>query len=183
MHPRSRRLTIALPILTLALAACGATPAPPATIGATPSPTQASTDATASDPASTPSPSAGSVQPSASGVPEMSQTNTDWGTIWDGVPAGFPRYPGSTAADDATGEPVSDVYAIPTGDPARIAADLQTAMETATYSTEGLSGPFEDGSYVLDSVGEGGCRIQTRVAPQGGLILVTVLYGADCPAT
>jgi len=166
-------LTIALPILTLALAACGATPAPTGTIGATPSPTPAATDATASDPA---------VNPSASGAP-MSQTNTEWGTIWDGVPAGFPRYPGSTAADDATGEPVSDVYAIPTGDPARIAADLQTAMETATYSTEGLSGPFEDGSYVLDSVGEGGCQIQTRVAPQGSLILVTVLYGADCPAT
>lgn len=56
-------------------------------------------------------------------------------------------------------------------------------METATYSTEGLSGPLEDGSYVLDSVGDGGCRIQTTIAPQGGLTLVTVLYGADCPAS
>jgi hypothetical protein len=35
---------------------------------------------------------------------------------------------------------------------------------------------------VLDSVGDAGCRIQTRVAPLGTLILVTVLYGADCPA-
>ncbi|MEX1173108.1 MAG: hypothetical protein WEG56_10915, partial [Chloroflexota bacterium] len=111
-----------------------------------------------------------------------SQTETDWGTIWDGVPAGFPRFPGSTTADDATGTPASDIYAVPAGDPDVIAAWLQTAMENATYSTEGLSGPFEDGSFVLDSVGDAGCRIQTTVAPLGNLVLVTVLYGAECPA-
>ena len=55
-------------------------------------------------------------------------------------------------------------------------------MEGATYSTESLSGPLEDGSFVLDSVGDGDCRIQTTIAPQGGLILVTVRYGAACPA-
>ena len=169
MDKRSRRLTSALPILALAFAACGPGGATSgAGIGDTPAPT--------------PIPSAGSVKPGASGPPSLSQTETTWGTIWDGVPTGFPRHPGSTSADDATAEPVSDVYAIPAGDPAQIAAVLQTTMETATYSTEGLSGPLEDGSYVLDSVGEGGCRIQTRIVPQGGLILVMVLYGADCPA-
>jgi hypothetical protein len=34
---------------------------------------------------------------------------------------------------------------------------------------------------VLDSVGEGDCRIQTVVAPAGGLTLMTIHYGAACP--
>lgn len=168
MDTRSRRLTSALSILALALTACG--PGGPTTSAAI-----------ADTPAPTSIPSAGSVGPS--NAASLSQTETAWGTIWDGVPTGFPRYPGSTSADDATAEPVSDVYAIPAGDPTQIAAVLQALMETATYSTEGLSGPLEDGAYVLDSVGDGGCRIQTTIAPQGGLTLVTVLYGADCPAS
>ena len=127
-------------------------------------------------------PSAVAAEPSLSGAPPASQTETAWGTIWDGVPTGFPRYPGFTTADDATAAPVSDVYAIPAGDSAQIAGVLQALMETATYSTEGLSGPLEDGSYVLDSVGDGGCRIETTIAPKGRLTIVTVLYGADCPA-
>ena len=79
-------------------------------------------------------------------------------------------------------EPVSDAYAVPDVDPAEIAFMLQTAMENATYSTEGLSGPFEDGRFVLDSVGDAGCRIETRIVPQGSLVHVTVRYGAACPA-
>ena len=67
-------------------------------------------------------------------------------------------------------------------DPAEVASMLQTAMEDATYSTEGLSGPFEDGSFVLDSVGDADCRIETRIAPLGDVVLVSVLYGAACPA-
>ncbi|CAN5527700.1 hypothetical protein BH20CHL7_BH20CHL7_13910 [soil metagenome] len=169
MHTRSRRLVpaVLIPILAVALAACGPDASTPDPITATPTmagPTTAATTAatTAPDPAS--------------------QTETDWGTIWDGVPEGFPRFPGSTSADDATGSQASDRYVVADGDATEIAAWLQTSMENATYSTEGLSGPFEDGSFVLDSVGEAGCRIQTTVAPLGGMILVTVLYGADCPA-
>jgi hypothetical protein len=86
-------------------------------------------------------------------------------------------------ADDATADPVSDAYVVEGGDATEIATFLQTAMEGATYSTEGLSGPLEDGSFVLDSVGDAGCRIQTTIAPQGGLVLVTIRYGADCPAS
>ena len=40
-------------------------------------------------------------------------------------------------------------------------------MEGATYSTESLSGPLEDEGFVLDSVGEGDCRIQTTDRPDG----------------
>jgi len=77
---------------------------------------------------------------------------------------------------------VSGTFAVNEGDANEIATSLQAALEAATYSTEALSGPLEDGSFVLDSVGQGDCRIQVTVTPQGGLTLVAVLYGAACPA-
>lgn len=136
--------------------------------------------ATSTDPVP---PSEPTMEPSApaSEAPQTSQTDTEWGRIWDDLPPGFPVFPTATVADDATPEPVSGVFAIPEGDPAEVAAWMQAALETATYSTEALSGPFEDGSVVLDSVGDGDCRIQTIVAPMGGLTLMTVHYGAACP--
>lgn len=175
MHTRSRRsLILAAFLVAFLAAACGPGGASPdATIGVTAGPTSA-------DP--TPILSAGPIEPGVSGAPPASQTETEWGTIWDGVPAGFPRVPGARSADDATPEPVSDAYAVADGDPAEIASMLQTSMEDATYSTEGLSGPLEDGRFVLDSVGDTGCRIETRIVPQGNLVLVTVRYGAACPA-
>lgn len=117
-----------------------------------------------------------------SSAPEAGQTDTEWGRIWDAVPAAFPRFPGGTPADDATGEPASARFAIEDGDPLAIAQWMQDALEIATFSTEAMNGPAEDGGYVIDSAGDGDCRIQTRIAPLGGMTFVTVLYGAACPA-
>ncbi len=114
-------------------------------------------------------------------APAAGQTDTDWGRIWDAVPADFPRFPGARVADDMGDLPVSARLAVDGGDPEAIAAWMQSAMETATYSTEGLNGPLEDGSMVLDSVGDRGCRIQTTIAPLGGTTFITVRYGAACP--
>ena len=111
------------------------------------------------------------------------QTDTAWGRIWDTVPDGFPRFPGATPADDASSEPASARYAVPGGDPGAIATWMQGALETATFSTAGLNGPAEDGSFVIDSVGEDGCALQTTIAPLGDTTFITVLYGAACPAT
>jgi hypothetical protein len=176
MQPRSRRTQLVVPVLALALAlaACGPdddSPSPSVAVVETP-------------PAASPTGTVSSTspEPAVSAPGEIGQTDTDWGRIWDALPAGFPRYPGGIAADDASPQPVSAAYAIADGDPAQIAEWMQTSLELATYSTEGLSGPLEDGSFVLDSVGDDDCRIQTRIAPQGTLILVTVRYGADCPA-
>jgi hypothetical protein len=183
MTTRPRRLTVGLPLVVLVLAACGT-----AADGSTPASAAASNAATASAATSSAPSAAPSADPSVAPVsPDAStgvgQSDTEWGRIWDGVPEGFPRFTGARDADDATAEPVSDVYAVEGGDAAEISTWLQAAMETATYSTEGLSGPLEDGSFVLDSVGDGACRIQTSIVPMGGLVLVTVRYGADCPAS
>ena len=130
-------------------------------------------------------PSAGASAEASTQAPSAAvgtQTETEWGRIWDNVPAGFPRYPGSSVADDIGPEPVSATYAVAGGgDPEQIASWMQAALETATFSTEALSGPLEDGSFVLDSVGDGGCRIQVAIKPMGGLTFVTVRYGAACP--
>jgi hypothetical protein len=117
-------------------------------------------------------------EPGASG--SVTQTDTEWGRIWDALPAGFPRYPGATPADDAAATPASARYEVSGSDPETIAAWLQAGMETARFSTD-VSGPLEDGTVTLDSVGAAGCRIQTTVAPLGGMSFVTVLYGSNCP--
>lgn len=171
MHTRPRRLVVlTLPVaLAVVLAGCGAT-----TSSADPAPS--ATPVASGPPASAPAPTDGPSQP-----PQTTQTDTAWGRIWDDLPPGFPVFPGATIADDATAEPVSAAFAIPDADPTEVAAWMQAALETATYSTEALSGPFEDGSVTLDSVGDGDCRIETVVVPAGGLTLMTIRYGAACP--
>jgi hypothetical protein len=116
-------------------------------------------------------------------LPRTTQTDTSWGRIWDRLPDDFPLYAGAEPADETSPEPTSGVFAIPGGEPAEIADWFQHALEMATYSTEALSGPLEDGSFVLDSVGAEGCRIEVTVAPLGDTTNVSVRYGADCPNT
>ena len=165
MQTRNRRSRptlsfVAIMVAALALGACG-----------TDDPT---TSATPTD-----SPSvAPSIGPTASG---LTQTETGWGRIWDDLPAGFPRFPTSTVADDISPDPVSGTYAVDNDDTAQIAGWMQTALETSEFRTESLSGPLEDGGFVIESVGGGDCRIQTSVRPMGGLTFVVVRYGAACP--
>lgn len=156
---------------TLALAACGQT-VTPTPIAATPSPI-------ASEPSS-PDTSSPSGQPS--GTPLAGQTDTDWGRIWDDLPAGFPVYPGATPADESETGPVSATFAVEGVEAKTIAAWMQTELERATYSTEALTGPFEDGGFVLDSIGRAGCRVEVAAAPLGSLTTISVRYGAACPS-
>ena len=113
--------------------------------------------------------------------PSVTQTDTEWGRIWDALPAGFPVYPGAVETEEAGGgKPVSATFSSAAAAD-ELATWMQSRLELATYSTEALSGPLEDGSFVLDSVGEEDCRIETTVAPAGGLTIITVRYGAACP--
>jgi hypothetical protein len=90
--------------------------------------------------------------------------------------------PDTTPTDEGSPtEPVSAAFTVEGVDPAEIAQWLQTELEVATYSTEALSGPLEDGSFVIDSVGEGDCRIESVVTPAGDTTLLTVRFGAACP--
>jgi len=178
MSTRSGRALSLAATTGLILSACGPGSTPATQVTTAPaSPAESTTSASTEVPGS----SVTGPVPPASGA--LTQTDTEWGRIWDAVPPGFPRYPGSTVAADAESSPVSAAFAIESGDPKAIAAWFQSRLESRAFRTEGVSGPLEDGSYVLDSAGAGSCRSQVRVAPAGGLTLITVLYGAGCPLT
>lgn len=155
-------------VSAIGLSACGPV-APP----------QASTAAPVSvasvEPSVAPAPS------STASAPAAGQTNTDWGRIWDTLPAGFPVYPGATPAEQTETGPVSAAFALQGIEPKAVGSWIQSRLELVGYATEALTGPLEDGSFVLDSTGQAGCRIEVAVAPLGSLTTVTVRYGAACP--
>ncbi|MBI3748910.1 MAG: hypothetical protein HY262_08715 [Chloroflexi bacterium] len=160
-------------ILLFVLAACQPATASPSPAATTPGPAASSE----------PPPSAETSSSTEASPPAPAgQTDTAWGRIWDSLPAAFPAYPGATPAEGAATGPASAVLAIQGAEAETVAGWMQSKLEQATYSTEALSGPLEDGSYVLDSTGPApGCRVRVSIAPLGGLTTVTVLYGADCP--
>ncbi|MFL5680185.1 MAG: hypothetical protein ACJ77B_06250 [Chloroflexota bacterium] len=109
----------------------------------------------------------------------MSQTDTEWGRIWDAIPRSFPVYPGAAPTTDI-GSPASAQLVIP-ADVATATSWTTSALKAAGFTTD-VSGPLEDGSMTLDSTRPGtACKAQTRIAKQGGTTVMTVLYGADCP--
>ena len=122
-----------------------------------------------------------SALPSANGT-SSAQTDTEWGRIWDNLPADFPTYPGATPAEEtATGAASADLV-ITGGDARTVATTMQSALTAAGYTTAGLSGPLEDGSFTLDMTGPPtGCKLELRVTPTGGLTSLKILYGAGCP--
>lgn len=162
-------LSLAAAITVAACSSNAATTSPSRSATPLASPAPVATTASA-----TPSASAGAA--SADG-----QTDTIWGRIWDSLPGGFPAIRGSTPTEVAAG-PASATLIVQ-GDAARaIATSMQTALGVAGFRTEGLSGPLEDGSYVLDTAGTpAGCMVQVTAKPLGGMTTVTILYGAVCP--
>ena len=144
--------------------------------------TSHSTATPVSRPAPTVAAPSGRASAVASTAPQAGQTDTEWGRIWDSLPPGFPTYPGSTPADDAATGPASATLAVD-GDAAKAIANwMEAQLQGEAYTAQSLSGPLEDGSYVLDSVGAAaGCQVQVTAAPRGSLTIVTVMYGAACP--
>src|SRR4026209_2777701 len=128
MSTRPSRFLLVIPVAAL-LVAWRPTPdppsasAPPSSLATTEPPTLSE------EPASAP--------PSASLVAGL--TDTDWGRIWDAVPAAFPRCPGSPIAEDASPEPGSARVSVTGGDPEAIATWFQGALETATLNTVGMN--------------------------------------------
>jgi hypothetical protein len=99
------------------------------------------------------------------------------------LPPSFPVPAGAKLADpgDPADGPASGAFVID-GATDDVVAQMQRQLGAAGYSTEALSGPFEDGSLVLESVGrDPACKVQTRVRPLGGATMITVLFGAACP--
>jgi hypothetical protein len=163
---------VATTFLVIALAACGSTVPGPASPSASPvtvtaEPTLVPSSAFHATPIPTASP--------------PSRTKTAWGTIWDGLPRGFPTPPGAEPTDTGDPAPVSAALAIPS--PAAATADwYRTALPAAGYSVEGVSGPYENGGFVIDAVGpSAACRVQVSLARTGTTTTATILLAAACP--
>ena len=74
-------------------------------------------------------------KPTATEEPAVTQTDTEWGRIWDALPAGFPVYPDAVETEEAgAGEPVSATFSTPAAAD-EIATWLQSRLELATFST------------------------------------------------
>lgn len=161
--------------LVLVLAACG-------NAGPTAGPTGATAPGgSGSPPASSPaSPDLTPVPGGASPSGATTTTETEWGTILDALPPGFPTHPEAIAADPVGG-PASGAFVVGASGVA-VTEWYQAALELAGYSTVALSGPFEDGTTVIDSVGpeSTACRVQTTITPRSGTTSVTILYDAAC---
>jgi hypothetical protein len=107
-------------------------------------------------------------------------TEISWGRIWDGLPPSFPRYPGAEPTETGAG-PASAILDVPVK-AATVADWYGKALKQAGYDTEAVSGPLENGSMVIASVGsEPGCRVQTSLVPSGGRTTATILFAAACP--
>lgn len=181
---RSPAFTVLL-LMALVVAACGGGAASPSASGAALSPGRptAATATPAPTPAAelTPVPGGATTAPvTEKPVPTRASTTvTDWGTILDGVPDGFPVYPGASSADVSPG-PLSGAWLAEAPVDA-VAMWYQDALEGAGFTTQDLSSALEDGSRVLDTVSDlPECRIQTTFRPVDGSTMITVLYGAGC---
>ena len=175
-----RRLLLrAVPgLIVIALAACttgaAVSPSPTALRTAAPRASDRATDAPLTPvPATTPSTPSQSV---------TSKTETAFGRIWDALPDDFPTSSLSALTPVEPDEPASAAFDA-SGSAQDVAVAMQNVLERATFSTLSMSGPFEDGSLVIESVGATTteCRVRTTVAPLGGMTRVTILYGAECP--
>jgi len=108
------------------------------------------------------------------------QTDTEWGRIWDALPPSFPLPGGSVPTETGVG-PVSGTFAV--GGSAEQAAEfVMVGLVRGRYTIEARSNPAEDGSVVIDAVGAApGCRVQVRLTPLSGTTHMVVMFGAGCP--
>lgn len=174
--PRTSPLAALLIGVAVLAAACG---------GPTPTPRPPS-----SEPSGAPSPPASPGQSGESPTPTSSpsaapslptQSETSIGRIWDALPPSFPLPTGAEPTEvREPGEPASGTFAVP-GSAVEVATTLRSHLEAAGFTTAAASGPFEDGSYVIESTGTDGCRIRSTVQPMGDLTVLLVRYGAACP--
>ena len=171
--PQVASPSAALVLAILVAVACGGsgpTASRPASASAGGSPAASNADLT-------PVPGGGGASGEPNGTP--TQTDTAWGRIWDAVPDSFPRPASARPADSISG-PVSAAFSVRAG-PAAVVATMKAGLDADVYATD-VSGPLEDGGYVLDSTGStADCRVQTTITPLSGTTLMTVLFGAGCP--
>jgi hypothetical protein len=104
-----------------------------------------------------------------------------WGPIWDDAPREFLLFAGAQPVE--LDEPVSLALDHPAqaASPEDIAQAYVTDLDVGGWRAV-RTGPLEDGRVVVDATRDGtSCRAQVRATPLGGVVRITILYGAECP--
>jgi hypothetical protein len=153
MRSHSARLAAGLLVCAVLVAACGTT-AP-------------------SSPSPTPTSSLGAALPG--------QTETEWGVIWDTLPADFPVYEGAVPSEESASGPASANLVVDGVDPSAVATWTDSALSDAGFTITGGQESMEDGSIALDAVRGTDCRVLVTSAPLGSFTSITILYGSSCP--
>ena len=165
-----RRRVASVLLVAVAVAGCGSTVKPSASPSASARPS-------AAEPSLTPVPG-GNPTPEAT-LPTT--TETDFGPVWDALPATWPRFPGQSQSE--VGTDASDRLIVH-GRPIELAGQLDAALTKLGWTVD-VGSPLEDGSVVLDASGAPvGCKAEARFAPNppdGDPVIIDVYYGAKCP--
>ncbi|HUQ77951.1 MAG TPA: hypothetical protein VM427_03640 [Patescibacteria group bacterium] len=160
-------------IIALALLGAACNPSGPSLSSRSPSPSTAPEPSLTAVPGGPSSP-AGSA---AASVPTT--TETDFGRIWDALPASFPTLPGQQPADPGSGPTSGSFIVNMTPDDA---ARAMAAALTNLGWTADVASALEDGTVVLAADGmREGCASEVRFTPMSGTVVMSVLYGAECP--
>ena len=130
----------------------------------------------------------GTTAPSASSAPTSSlvaplggPTETDWGVIWDTLPADFPVYEGAVPSEESATGPASANLVVEGVDPSAVATWTDSALSDAGFTITGGQESMEDGSIALEAVRGTDCRVLVTSAPLGSFTSITILYGGGCP--
>ena len=78
------------------------------------------------------------------------QTETDWGTIWDTLPADFPMFDGAIPSEESATGPASAILVVEGVDAASVATWTASRLRDSGYAIDGDTSALEDGSYVLE---------------------------------
>jgi len=165
------RWQVLIVVVGLALSACSPAPSNGPNTSASPSAGSSASAGPTDVPGSSAEPSADASLPT--------QTDTEWGRIWDAVPAIFPRPPGSLDAEPIERTATSADLSVPAGPDETV--DFYEGSLTSLGYVWSSQGPAEDGSWVIDASPGGDCKVQVTVKPLSGVTHVSVLYGAGCP--
>jgi hypothetical protein len=180
MASMNLRSLVPVAALVVVIAGCG-NPARSGGPAASPASTPRATDIAAPAASATASSAAAASQTATSATAATGQTDTEWGRIWDSVPADFPLFAGATAAEEGATGPASANLAVPGNVAATAAPWMAGQLKDRGYTVDGDATALEDGSFVLDGRRDPGCRVGVTIAPTGGITTMTVMYGAGCP--
>jgi hypothetical protein len=174
--PRAVPLLLIVGLAVASIGACG--PASSGSPTSPPSPSPSPTPDASAGPTPVPTPVESSSTAAPSGEP--TQTDTEWGRIWDALPASFPVPQGATPSESIGREASSAEFAVG-APPTDLTTWYRMLLAASGFGTVSAQGPLEDGTWVVDATGAEDCRARVTITPLSGVTHLSILFAAACP--